>query len=640
MKTFTLTISLCLLVQLAAFSQEFENYGNVSSDEFALKQCSFDKDANAIVLIHEAVSNYDDEHHLVTYHHVRIKVLNERGFAAANISIPFYRSNDFEQITSVEGMTINAQDGQPAEKIVIGKKSIFTDNVNENFGEVKFTFPAIHAGSIIDYKYASNMKNYGGLDDWDFQERLPVLLSKYTLIVLPNVQFSYRVDKLPEIPIVIKQLNSAGGVYFEMRNIPSLGDEAYMDSRKDYLQKVIFQLSGYTIGGDNKRKYMTSWSEVNRELNTTREFGSQVGKSVPGTEDFIKQVKTMVSGEEKMEAVFKYVRSNMVWNRIHSKYSLDGVKEAWRKKKGNSGDINLLLVNLLKEASLEAYPMLVSDRFHGKVNTDYPFIEQFNSVVACVIIGGKRYYLDATESYSTSSLIPVNILNTTAFIINRKAGELIVVTTDTMQFKEYIDAKLNLAANGAISGNVLIKSFDYARIKKVEDYKADKSNFITKYLPVDEALIVAKSFELRNLDNDSLPLEQAFELSGNLDTGRISYLTLNYFAGFNTNPFQTENRFSDINFGYKRFTRLDIQVQLPPGSGIDEMPGSVRVSNSEKDILFTRQLAYDKATNTIQGTVILEFKKSMYDKEMYPVIKEIYQKIFAYLKEEAVIKRK
>ncbi len=34
-----------------------------------------------------------------------------------------------------------------------------------------------------------------------------------------------------------------------------------------------------------------------------------------------------------------------------------------------------------------------------------------------------------------------------------------------------------------------------------------------------------------------------------------------------------------------------------------------------------------------------EFKNSLYEADMYPVIKEMYQKIFDYLKEPVVLKR-
>jgi len=51
-------------------------------------------------------------------------------------------------------------------------------------------------------------------------------------------------------------------------------------------------------------------------------------------------------------------------------------------------------------------------------------------------------------------------------------------------------------------------------------------------------------------------------------------------------------------------------------------------------------LDYDKQNNILKGLVVLEFKKSLYDKKMYPVIKELYQKMFGYLKELVVLKKK
>ena len=34
------------------------------------------------------------------------------------------------------------------------------------------------------------------------------------------------------------------------------------------------------------------------------------------------------------------------------------------------------------------------------------------------------------------------------------------------------------------------------------------------------------------------------------------------------------------------------------------------------------------------------FKKSLYETDMYPIIKEIYQRIYEYLKEPVLLKRK
>jgi len=641
MKTIILALLFSLFINLEGFAQQFPEYGLLTKEEINLKECAFDKEADAVVLIHEAISNYDDQHRLVTYHHVKLKIFTNKGFPSASVVLPFYRQNEFETIDQVEGMTLNPSENLQVEKSKLERKSIFTQKENERIGKVVFTFPAIQAGSIINYKYRSTMKHYGGLEDWNFQERLPVLQSKYKLFILPNVEFAYRVNKSPELPIVVKKVASEGSVNFEMQNIPGLGNEPYMDSRNDYLQKVTFQLSGFAMGTQNSKKYMTSWDEAIRELLNTKEFGSQLGKNIPGTEEFLNKVRAIASPEEKMKSVFNYVRSGMNWNGLYSKYSVDGVKDAWQKKTGNSADINLILTNLLKDAGIEAYPMLVSERFHGKVNISYPFLDQFNSVFVCANINNRKYYLDATDKTIPAHLTPVDILNTTAFVVNRKAGGLVNITNDTAKYKESVLLELKLADNGLLNGEVTVSSSDYARILKLEEYKTDRNIFLNKYFKFDGGVISPEDLQLSNIGNDSLPLKQHAKFSTTLNTTEdFSFLPLNLFTGFEVNPFLSEHRFSNINFGYGRYINLNLYLQLPENYVVDELPKSIKLTNPEQDIIFIRQLSFDKESSSISCMLIFDFKKSLYEADTYPVIKEMYQKIFKYLSEPLILKKK
>jgi hypothetical protein len=238
-------------------------------------------------------------------------------------------------------------------------------------------------------------------------------------------------------------------------------------------------------------------------------------------------------------------------------------------------------------------------------------------------------------------LTPANILNTTAFIVNRKAGGLTKITNDTVQYKEYITAALDLSDGGAITGTVTVRSKDYARFTKLPYYKADTEKFIKRYCIVDGTNFTAKDLEVSNIDNDSLMLGQDFKLSGTLNaTGDYSFLPLNLYTGFDFNPFLSDNRFSNINFGYKRSINLNLSVQLPANYVVDEMPKSVRLTNPDKDINFIRQIEFDKESNFIRCMILIEFDKSLYETDTYPVLKEVYQKMFEFLKEPVVLKKK
>ena len=74
-----------------AYAQmDFPEFGKFTTEEISLKQCPFDPEAEAIILLDKAVVNYDEEYHMITERRVRIKILSEKGIDRANIIIPFY----------------------------------------------------------------------------------------------------------------------------------------------------------------------------------------------------------------------------------------------------------------------------------------------------------------------------------------------------------------------------------------------------------------------------------------------------------------------------------------------------------------------------------------------------------------------
>ena|SRR5438552_5650484 len=95
-----------LVSQNLSAQSSLPTFGAYSAEELNMKECSFDKEANAIVLLDEAFSDYDDDWELITKRRVRIKILNEKGIAQGNIVIPFYSRDKFEYIRNIEVLLI------------------------------------------------------------------------------------------------------------------------------------------------------------------------------------------------------------------------------------------------------------------------------------------------------------------------------------------------------------------------------------------------------------------------------------------------------------------------------------------------------------------------------------------------------
>jgi hypothetical protein len=96
-----------------------------------------------------------------------------------------------------------------------------------------------------------------------------------------------------------------------------------------------------------------------------------------------------------------------------------GVRNAWKDQTGTTGEINMILVNLLRDAGLNAKPLLVSTRDNGRVNVAVAEAQQFNKVVAHVTIGENVYVLDATDKYTPSKLIPHDVMYSEGLLINK-----------------------------------------------------------------------------------------------------------------------------------------------------------------------------------------------------------------------------
>jgi Domain of Unknown Function with PDB structure (DUF3857) len=634
-----------LLLIVAFFSatvvqaQEFfPPMGSYTLDELRMKECSFDKNATAAILLHSARSDYDDQYSLLTTYHIRIKILKEKGIEQANIAIPFIRRDDFEYIDRIEGITINPLPDGNTEKHFLEKKSIFFEKSNPNWGEVKFTFPAAKVGSIIEYTYRSVMKNYGGLRDWHFQSDIPVIKSKYRLIVVPNVEFTYQVQKSEGYVVDVKTNKSDASVEFEMNNIAGLTDEPYMDARNDYIQKVLFQLSAFSRDG-NRRRYATTWPELSKELVRDESFGAQLGRDLAGTDEFVKEMKSLSSSMEKMSRVYDYVRKQMEWNGSNSKWCLDGIKSAWNKKTGTSGDINLILVNLLKSAGLDADPILVSERYHGRVKTNYPFVDQFNTVYAVVSINDRIYYMDATNKNLPAWITPSDILNTTGFIVSRKNPRLVNILDEQFKYDDAVIIIGKVDNGGRLEGNAQVKSKDYARAIKIGRYRSDRQKFIENTFAKGIEGIKIDSFETSGEEVDSLPFIQEFDFNLPLTaTEDYRFLDLNLFTGQKSNPFILDNRFANINFGYKQRLILTALIDIPETFAVDELPKPSHITTPDKSIVFQKSISF--SGGKLVQNVLIDVNSSLFEAGDYQMVKEFYKLMYNSLNESIVLKKK
>lgn len=632
-----LLLPLLIISASSLYAQkEIPGFGQFTGEELSMKECDFDKEAEAVVLFDIASSNYGDDYNLITTHRIRFKILKDKGIDRANIEIPYYSKDNFENISNIEAITRTLADNGNVVVKELDKKTIFRQKINEFFSAVKFTVPNAKTGTLIEYTYVVNAKNYNGLKDWYFQSELPTVISRYDLTVIPNAEFTYLVHKSHALPVKISNDKVLGSIRFEMDNIAGLRDEPFMDAPKDYLQYVEFQLAGYMQFG-SKVKYMTTWKEAARELMSAYYFGKQLEKSLPASEEIINKANALAGQLEKMKFIYDFVCNNFTWNHINSKFTDDGIKNVWTSRQGTNGEINLILLNLLKQAGLQADPMLVSERDHGKVNTDYPIIDQFSKTVAYVDINGRKYVLDATDSYTPVNLIPFSILNTNAFIVNSK-NPVVMKLVSEKGASNFINIYLAISDNSELSGNVTVHSYYYAKAERVKAYRKDTAIFQRNYFERNFSEIKIDSFEVSHAETDSLPLSQSFVFAIPPVNADYKLLNTNIFSDIEKNPFILDNRFTDVDFGCLRRTDINETFELPPDLKAENIPKDAQLITPDKSISFARFSTLENNMVTVQMS--LKINKTIFTTDEYPLLKEFYKKMYNMLSEQIVLRRK
>lgn len=634
-------------------------YGTIDKNDLEMKTCSFDPEASAEILIDRCDMRYEaraggvnDLKFVINYAvHRRIKILKEKGMDLANVKIPYLTEDNFEDIHDVKAETFNLDNNGEVTVTKVEKKQIYIQHVSKGEDEVVISMPDVKPGSVIEYSYIKTSAMFWNIPAWYFQSNYPVRYS-YLQLGIPSI-FNFTSERFVSFPFDIDTsyfyafnmfngVSVNGGVHvFSMKDIPAMREEPFMTTERDYLQRIIFQLSEMKYG-DYEKSFFSTWDQLTSQLMESDYFGKQLSKNISGTRDFIRDVSAVPDPTKRMYQVYDYVRDNMNWNEEDSRGVADGknVNKIWESKTGTSGEINLILINLLRQAGLNASPLLVSTRDHGKINTLYPFLDQFNKTVAYIQVDNRAYILDASRKYLPYELIPVDILNTEGFLISDSRKGWLPINDRFYQFKNSVGVMAKITPDGVMDGQVSVYSYDYSRYSRLTTLRKDgMKGFRKSFFIKDNSNLKTDTIKVENEKDDSLPLiqEAGFKMGLN-SSGDYLYFNTNLFTGLDQNPFVANRRFSDVDFAFNQTYYFTGSFSLPEGYRLEELPQNLQLILPDSSIIFRRVMVADETTLSVRFSLV--FKRPFFTRREYPALKEFYKKLFAMLDEQVVLKKK
>lgn len=632
-KLFTLLLLLCSVFIAKA---QVRGFGNIDTADLRLTTCDFEKDANAMVLFDRAKVNFSFMGTLVMERHKRIKILNDKGKEQGSIRLEYDNVYGVEHIYNVEAQTINLENN----KIVITKidpKLFYFQHTDKRKDELVFSFPNVKAGSVIEFRYGFVRNIASNFPAWYFQSDIPSRYSEFDAYFDPRLKFT-AATKISK-PFA-KDTTAPYGHIWVVKDITSAKEEPFMRAKGDALESISLSLNEVE-GVDGKTIHLNdTWGTVGRKLASEKDYYKGLDQRLGDEDDLIKQAIALKTDDEKIAFLYNKVKTAMSWNGYEHWATKDGIKSAWKKKSGNSAEVNAILYHLLRKSGIKAYPMLVSTRENGLLLPDFVDIFQINSLVAYVPVDSTKYYvLDATNKFETYNQVPFNLLNSYGLCLDKEKDKYDMVFLKTnAPSKEVIIITGEISADAKMHGNADIVSYGYNRTGKLEILKNIDEKKYEEFLTEEDNNLKLSNLKSENLEIDTLPLQQSFNFTYELNnTDNYLLFSPNIFTTLHINPFLSEGRTSAIDFGYANSHVIIGTYRIPSGYKVESLPKDANIIIADKSIRFKRILAQDGGS--IQLKYEISISRTKFLRSEYSDLHEFYKKMYDLLNEQIVLKK-
>ena len=234
-------------------------------------------------------------------------------------------------------------------------------------------------------------------------------------------------------------------------------------------------------------------------------------------------------------------------------------------------------------------------------------------------------------------MIPYDVQLTEGFIVDKKAGGFVSIRDYENKLKRTVALHIEVDEKGKVAGEAMINSFEYAKNIAAKAYA---TGTLKAALAANEGIqLKIDTIEVKNVENDSLPLEQNVTFNGQLQSsGEYFFIPYNLFTTFDKNPFVAEKRQTDVDFAFNQYYTIMGSYSIADNYEFDELPKNIKMIMPDTSIIISRMMQKDE--NTVSFRISIDFRRPQYTAEEYLDVKEFYKKFYALLKEQIVIKKK
>lgn len=647
------------------FGQEFK-FKNISKDDLLEKFHPEDSTATAATLWEKGELKIGYENGFVYDLEVtkRVKIYSKEGFEYATISIPFYegKSNmDREKITGLKAFVYNLENGK-IEDEKLKKQDFLEEKTSEYWSQIKFTFPNLKSGTIIEYTYRLTSPHYSELPRWNFQDEIPVNYSSYNLIIPRMLGYNeqqrgfHNIQRNVEVVKSTFRFSADNGTQksrsgtgktesksyeYIATNVPKLKDEPFVNNLDNFITSVKHELSFTQIEGAPLRQYSTTWPEISKGLQKSESFGEQIDDTKYYDEDLKPIIQNSTTDEDLMLNIFDFVKKNIKWNGYKGIYTSEKLKKIYKEKTGNIADVNLMLTSMLRYAGLDANPVLVSTISHG-IPGNFVSRKDYNYIISSVNLNGENLLLDASSLYSAPNILPTRCINWFGQIIkpNGTAEQISLLPEETSGDNFILNLKLN--EDSSVEGEMRRQYTSHlAYLYRVRYTKTDREEYIEEKENDYEIDIIDYSNENIDKLSDAVIETMSFKKENAADVidGTIYFSPL-LFLATKENPFKQDQkeRKLPIDFTFPTSSRYIINLEIPEGYAIDYLPESAAVAIPQQKAVFRYNIQKSRPGN-IQIMVSEEIKTAILPDDYYLALKDYFSQVVSKETDRIVLRK-
>ena len=250
------------------------------------------------------------------------------------------------------------------------------------------------------------------------------------------------------------------------------------------------------------------------------------------------------------------------------------------------------------------------------------------------------FFVDASGYPLPLKLLPFNALSGYGVEFLGKKEYAIVVPQSKINTRRFTKATLALNTEGSLSGDLTMTYSGYDAVENRNAMRTDGAEKVVKNMVkglITDGALVSHSVENETTLTDA-PLKTTLKITSTAYVNKTDdkiYVSPILCFGEKNNPFKTDEREFDVDFGASKEEFYQLSLTLPDGYKVEELPKTSRLQMPENGMKFDYLI--DVKGNTLSINTKLNIKQTIYAPDEYPLLKQFYAQMLTKMGEQIVL---